>query len=159
MDRRFSKAIYEEALESDGSLRDLYVLSTSLNDWHEFLRFVKSSRYPFSFHINSAPAPMPKDAAAALSISPNAKALLQIDLGGVALNCHFFHEADIELDIDPREIVDDAKVDAVLAFMTEMGKALKKEVRMTPENCPETIIFRYDPTDGSVGYIPPTDRI
>jgi hypothetical protein len=158
MDRRFSKSIYQEAFEWDGSLRDLYALSTSVNDWHDFLRFVKSARYPFSFHIDSAPAPLPEDAAAALAIGSHAKALLQIDLGGVMLNCHFFHAADIELDIDPREVVDDAKAEAELSFMTELGNASKKEVRLTPENSPESIIFRFDPVAGRMHYLPAPDR-
>jgi hypothetical protein len=59
---RFSKSNYEEAFECDGSLRDLYVLSTSLNDWHDFLTFVNSSRYRVSFRIGGAPAPTPSDA-------------------------------------------------------------------------------------------------
>jgi hypothetical protein len=60
MDRRFNSAAYEEAFEWDGSLRDVYVLSTSLNDWHEFLTFVKSSRHPHSLRINGALAALPE---------------------------------------------------------------------------------------------------
>ena len=72
MGRRFSKAAYEEAFVRDGSLRDIYILSTSLNDWHEFLRFVKSSRYPHAFCIDGEPAALPQDAAVALSLRSDA---------------------------------------------------------------------------------------
>jgi hypothetical protein len=89
-------------------------------------------------------------------------------VGGVTLCCHFFDEADIELDIDPRDVVDDTKAEAVLTFMAEMGTALSREVRLTPEsrevrltpeNCPEIAIFSYDPVAGQVRYVPAAGRI
>ena len=155
MTKRFSKAHYEEAFEVDGFLRDIYVLSTSLDDWDEFLKYVKSSSYPHSFGVNHTLAPMPQDARIALSLRHDAAPLLQIDLRGATLNCHFFHDADIELDLDPREIVDDTRADAVLAFMAEMSAALRKEVRLTEENSPERIIFQCEPKTGSVRYVAP----
>jgi hypothetical protein len=76
-------------------------------------------------------------------------------VGGVTLNCHFFYEGEIELDVDPREVTDDARADAILTFMAELGQAMKKEVLMTAENVSDAVIFRYDPATGQISYLPP----
>lgn len=155
---RFSKSIYEEAFECDGSYRDLYVRSTSLNDWRDFLKFVNATRYRLSFQVNGTPAQMPSDAT--LLFSADIHPLLQIHLGGVTLNCHFFFADEIELDLDPQELTDDdddAKADAILAFMAELGEALRKPVLMTVENAPDAVTFRYDPATEQITYEPPSE--
>ena len=154
----FTKSNYEEAFECDGSRRDLYVRSTSLNDWHRFLKFVNSPRYRLSFQIDGAPSRMPSDAT--LLFSAGTRPLLQILVAGVTLNCHFFLEDEIELDLDPEELtdVDDgARAAAVLGFMAELGEALRKPVLMTAENAPDAVIFRYDPATEQITYEPASD--
>jgi hypothetical protein len=117
-----------------------------LNDWHDFLKFVNSTRYRLSFQINGTPARMPSDATTLFST--DTQPLLQIHVGGVTLNCHFFLEDEIELDLDPHELTHDhdgARADSILVFMAALGEALRKPVLMTAENAPDAVIFRYDP--------------
>jgi hypothetical protein len=154
----FTKLIYQEAFGCDGSHRDFYVRSTSLNDWHDFLKFVNSTRYRLSFQINGTPVRVPSDATSLFS--SDTQPLLQIDVAGVTLNCHFFLEAEIELDLDPQELTDahdDARADAILMFMAELGDALRKPVLMTAENAPDAVIFRYDPAAEQFTYEPASE--
>lgn len=155
MNTRFGTANYEEAFACDGSLRDLYVLSTSRSDWSAFLTFVKTSRYPHSFRLNGAPAPYPSDAVLLFPRRSDTGPLLQIDINGTRLSCHFFHEDEIELDLDPRDVADDAGANAILNFVSELGRSLGKEILITAENRPAAIIFRYDPSTDNVSYISP----
>jgi hypothetical protein len=155
---RFNKLVYEEAFECDGSYRDLYVRSTSLNDWHDFLKFVDATRYRLSFQIDGTPAQTPSDAT--LLFTADTHPLLQIHLEGVTLHCHFFLVEEIELDLDPQELTDDhdgARADAILAFMAELGEALRKPVLMTAENAPDAVMFRYDPATEQITYEPPSE--
>ena len=157
--RRFTVDAYEEAFERDGSLRDLYVLSTSRDDWSAFLKFVSASQYANRFKLNDSPAPLPPDASSLFPRSGDNFPLLRIDVSGMGLNCHFYLENEIELDLDPREVQDDAKADAIVAFIAALGDALGKEVRMTSENGPDEAILRYDPSAKNVSYVPPPHRV
>jgi hypothetical protein len=154
----FTKSIYEEAFGCDGSHRDLYVRSTSLDDWNDLLKLIDSPRYRRSFQIDGIPARIPSDVSTLFST--DTQPLLQIDLGGVTLNCHFFIEAEIELDLDPQEIAydhDGARADAILALMAEIGAALRKPVLMTAENAPDAVIFRYDSSAETITYESPSE--
>jgi hypothetical protein len=151
----FTKSIYEEAFARDGSHRDLYVRSTSLNDCHDFLKFLNSTDYRLSLQTDGTPTRMPSDVTPLFSA--DTPRLPQIYLGGITLNCHFFLEDEIELDLDPEELTDDdddSKADAILAFMVELGEALRKPVLMTAENAPDAVIFRFDPEAKQVTYEP-----
>jgi len=63
----------------------------------------------------------------------------------VRVNCHFFGPGQIEFDIDPREITDPAAFTLLLNFMVDVGAAVEKEVRLTPENAPDHVLLRYNP--------------
>lgn len=146
---------YEEAFDCDGSLRDIYVVSISRDDWNKFLTLARSDEYRVSFWINGVPAPIPSDVKGVFYPEMNAGLLLEIDMSSVRLNCHFFLESELELDLDPREVNSDEKAEAVLTFMSQLGRALGKEVLMTAENAPAAVIFRYDPSADKVTYISP----
>jgi hypothetical protein len=154
----FTKLIHQEAFARDGSHRDLYVRSTSLNDWHSFLKFVDSSRYRHTCQINGTPSRVPSEVTRLFSADTGA--LLQIHLGGVTLNCHFFRVDEIELDLDPEELTHDddcSSADAILVFMARLGQKLKKPVRMTAENARDDVIVEYDPATNQVTYKPPSE--
>ena len=76
------------------------------------------------------------------------------------MNCHFFLEDELELDLDPEELTDDdddARADAIPMFMAELGEALRKPVLMTAENAPDAVIFRYDPATEQIAYEPASE--
>jgi hypothetical protein len=71
--------------------------------------------------------------------------MLEIDVHGVKVNCHFFESDEIELDIDPREVVDESRHQAVLRFLEELALQTLKPVLLTAENTPEAPLLSFDP--------------
>ena len=58
----------------------------------------------------------------------------------------FFTEDAIELDIDPREVLNQFNLDGILNFILEVGNLLRKDVILTDENCPERVWLKYNST-------------
>ncbi len=156
MSRSFSVKNYEEAFDCEGSLRDIYVESISRDDWNKFLKLAKSDKYRPSFWINGGPALIPSNLNELFYPQMDASLLLEIDVSGVKLNCHFFLDNELELDLDPREVTSDEKAEAILAFMSQLGRVLGREVVMTAENRSTAVIFRYDPSVDNVTYVAPS---
>ncbi len=136
-----------------GRLRDLYVLNTTVVDWQRFLQFLHESPYPLLFFVDDQPAAVPTDVTWVFAQREARSPLLTIQVYGMMLHCHFFWDKDIELDLDPREVTDEYVLDHLLEFMTAIGVALDKEVRLTEENTPDTVLFRYNPVRRQVEYV------
>ncbi len=139
----------QDAFHKDGSLRDIYVQSVTIEDWERFLNFVRSGGFSLRYFRDQGVAPLPSSAAQILrdrSCTHN----LVINLGKVEICCHFFAEDEIELDIDPREVTSDISKDRVLDFMARLGANLGRDVILTEENSPESVWFRYSSENGVV---------
>jgi hypothetical protein len=141
----------QNAFIRDGSLRDLYVLDTTLQDWQRLLDFLRASDYPLRFGWDEETV-LPQEAAELFADRAPAGVLLRVDLGGPGLNCHFFREDEIEFDLDPRAVGGPSAAEAVFSFMRRVGQALNKPVRLTPENMCEAVLFEYEPTSDQVRY-------
>lgn len=134
---------YKSAFEWDGSLRDIYVLETTVGDWNKFLNFISTREFEFKYLVGEVETELPLDVAELLARNDSGS-LLSIDLNGAVANCHFFWDKDIELDLDPREIKSDAQAAIVFNFMARLGYVLGKDVILTGENTPTEIWFRYN---------------
>lgn len=143
-------AACKAAFAVDGSLRDIYVHSTTVDDWDRFLRAI--SEKPLTYTVDGAACPLPAKASTALE-RVNAH-LLTIKHGPLHLNCHFFAEEEIELDLDPREVTSQAAFDAVLGFMREIGTALGKRVVLTEESAADHVWLSYDPSKDVTVFMP-----
>ena len=71
--------------------------------------------------------------------------VLSIWLGGVQLNCHFFTEREIELDLDPRQKTSEESFNALRQFMEHLADALQHPILLTPKNLSEHPIAEYEP--------------
>ena len=131
-----------EEFEVDGSLRDIYVLNSSLDDWRRFVDLVRSGRWAFHYS-DGEPLPDPSE------IFPwqeeSMPGLLSIFVGSSQLNVHFFCEDEIELDFDPGALSSADDLQAVLDFMHAVADTLGKPCILTPENCPDSVVFRVVP--------------
>ena len=78
-------------------------------------------------------------------------------LDAIQLNCHFFNDRDIELDLDPREVTTQVHLDLILAFMGSLGRATSSNVVLTPENAPAFPTIRYELGGDSFVRVPPMD--
>jgi hypothetical protein len=142
---RPSKSELEGLWEVDGSLRDLYVFDTSEEVWQRFLEF--ATEYPITYRYGGEQKALPQ-AGEIFGDRENGH-LLAIQVGAVTANCHFFVESEIELDLDPKEITDEARHNQVLDFVENLARSIGKTVHLTPENSEETPFLSYEPNTTS----------
>ena len=128
----------------DGSLRDIYVRGTTINDWERFYRFLIEKKLPLSYlRSDDRTAEFPSSIAKIME-DRRCGHTLSIDLSGILLNTHFFNDREIELDLDPRDVNSEDRFKSLVNFMGEIGRLLRKEVVLTSENAPEAVILRIE---------------
>lgn len=138
----------------DGSLRDIYVLDTSSKDWAVLLAEIPLWGYKVSGDSEGKTCPIPVSFDEVRKITEVASLVLSINLVGILVNTHFYHDAFIEFDIDPREINSQDDLDKLLEFIQRIGRNLGRRVILTPENDIETPILDFDPVSNRFVYIP-----
>jgi hypothetical protein len=129
--------------EVDGSLRDMYVFSMSMGDWRKFLSFTSPLRTAYSFDGEERSLP----SADHLFLERGGSHLLAIQVGSAAVNCHFFVDSELELDIDPKEVSSASQHDQLLEFAEQIASALQKPIVLTPENTPESPLLSFEPSE------------
>lgn len=92
-----------EAFTADGSWRDVYALNTTRDHWAAFLKMALGGPWPAELSVNGSPSRTPEDAIAVFA-AEEGFAELQVTVGGAGLNCHFFTEREIELDLNPQDV-------------------------------------------------------
>jgi hypothetical protein len=145
---------YQKEFEWDGSYCDLYILDTDLSHWQKVVDFLRVSEYRITFKVDNQLAALPEDVAEIFHKRNETGVLLTIEVDGLFINCHFFTEDEIEFDLDPREISSEEKLSHLFLFMKKTGGHLQKEVRLTPENHQEGVIFKYVAETNRIEYIP-----
>jgi hypothetical protein len=139
----------------DGSLRDIYLKDTQLDDWNIIAQFVLGHAYPIAFSGAWSSVTFPPDIARLFPKSADDElTLLEIDVSGVRVCCHFFTEQEIEFDLDPSDVDTPYKLDAIFHFMKGLAAAIGKDAVLTPENMPDTPIFRCRPDASAVEHTP-----
>jgi hypothetical protein len=135
----------------DGSWRDIFILGSDIPAWQQMLDGLRSAGYDLTYYRDSKPTELPARAEDAFSLDGECHCLLSVRFDGILANCHFFTPAEIEFDIDPREVRGQAQLDALLKFMTCLATSVGREAILCPENCSQSVIFRVQP-DGAVEY-------
>jgi hypothetical protein len=79
---------YQKEFEWDGSLRDIYIFKTSLDDWQKLLDYIKAGRYTSEYKIDGDAVALPERAATIFECK-NSLNLLSVNAGNLVLNCHF----------------------------------------------------------------------
>jgi hypothetical protein len=78
--------------------------------------------------------------------------ILRFSVGRALVVFHFFCEEEIECDFVPNEITSQTDLDALLAFVRQLGVATHKRVVITPENGRELPFITYDPKSRKFEY-------
>jgi len=133
----------------DGAWRDVYVFDTSASDWQLFINMIRERRLPMRFFVDGEDAELPSDVMEIFALWEAHSPLLRLAVRGLDLNCHFFTEDQLELDLDP-EMIDEHRVVELVDFIVSLGDLLKKDVVVTYENVPTAEIIRYVSTTGVV---------
>lgn len=126
----------------DGSLRDLYVFGMSMPDWAKFLSLASSRSFAYSFDGASRALPSAQE----LFFMRDGSHQLSVRVGSATVNCHFFVPSELELDIDPKEIVGRSQHDLLLEFAEAIASTLQKPIVLTPENLPESPFLSFEPS-------------
>jgi hypothetical protein len=140
----------KSAFAVDGSWRDLYILDTTLADWQRLLDFLATSGYPTRLTDGGRATSLPKKADDIPWATTDDFAMLEVDIGGPVLNCHFFSEEEIEFDFDPSEVTSPAHLAALVVFMQRVSSKMKKPIRLSPENASDVALLEYDPRTNSM---------
>lgn len=140
--------IIQEVFYLDGSLRDIYVLGTSEDDWQALLTYLRMSPYPVEYlQGGEMLGSLPEHASDIFALRDENSPLseLRIDRDRLGLNCHFFTPDEIEFDLDPKDFQHEEQVASLLDFMRTIGRVLNKPIILTGENDVQGPLFRYDP--------------
>ena len=125
----------------DGSYRDVYLHGTSLTEWRVFTGLVQE--FPHSYRRDGVEYPLP-DASIVFADQDHSH-VLSIRLGNVIVSCHYFMQSEIELDVDPEDVVGPADHEAVLSFVERLAVATNKRARITDENAQDSMCVQFDP--------------
>ena len=141
----------QEDWEPDGSLRDVYVRDVNETDWQRVVDLIRTREWATSYTEDGNPVAMPNPVGEIFARGKRAAILWQIEpAGGIRVNCHFFDPAEIEFDLDPREVVGQAALDVLCGFVRLVGSVLQKAVVVSEENSPDAAIMSYDPATDAI---------
>lgn len=138
---------------------ELYVLDTTAKDWRRLLDFVRARGFETRFQhgpeiqpgLLEGLQPLPKDPNGLFDGDVDVgdmkqHSLLEVIAGGITLSALFYTRDQVELHLnDPREVHSEERAKTLFEFMREVGQALGKPVRMTPESMCDNVICEYDP--------------
>lgn len=133
--------ILKSHFEADGSLRDIIVLSESVNTWHLFLSALRGTNYPYAFKYGGVCCDMPNDIKVIWKLQDKQPTMLSIQVKGIIINCHFFKSNEIELDIDPKDITTEREFNHLHSFLFWLNKVANSTILLTHENSPDKVIF------------------
>jgi len=131
----------EEYFKPDGALRDIYIYDANIELWNFFLNFV-TSNFSFIFQYQDVERKTLLSYEEIKKFQNDNPIVLKILLDKISINCHFFCEDEIELDIDPKEI-DENNYNSLILFIENIGFNLNRNVIITDENSKESIFLTY----------------
>jgi hypothetical protein len=117
----------------DGSLRDIYIQNTSIEDWGKLIDLL-NSKYNLKYFLENK---IDKDEVFKYLEDETGEvecSTVSIEIENIKINCHFFLIEQIEFDIDPSEIKTKSDFEKVLSFMKSISSTLKKQITLTGEN-------------------------
>ena len=135
---------FADAFFVDGTLRDIIVSNTTIENWQKFYDELRLGRYELSYKCGDS-STLPTNVGKLLT----GRGLhdecprLSVKLGSNALNCFFYGEEEIEFDLDPRDVRSEEELLQVTDFMRMLGKCLEKDVCLTEENAHDFELIRY----------------
>ena len=98
------------------------------------------------------PIPLPDSAARAFAGRETASVTIGVSSGAVTANCHFFG-GDLELDVDPHEVLTAEAFGSVLAIMRCVSAATRLPIFAVMEGCLLTEAFLRVSPDGEAAFL------
>jgi hypothetical protein len=137
--------------EFDGAWLDIYVPNASIEHWWRFLHALPAWGYATDLRVGDEIRSLPLDPASLVSrdldVNDQPSRTLSIRVGEAILNCHFFSNDVIELDLDPREFRGQRDLDALVDFVTRYLAQHNCLPASLPRTCPNARCSRWTPRE------------
>ncbi|GAB2516901.1 protein export chaperone SecB [Microbulbifer agarilyticus] len=132
----------ESEFEVDGSLRDIYVENVDVAVWNIFISAVKQSSYKFDFVHGELVRDLPGSLSEIKALQETNPTILRIWISdSIQINCHFFVNSEIELDVSPSEIQNAGSYFKLASFLEWLASVTSSAVKLTHENAQEQVIL------------------
>jgi hypothetical protein len=137
--------------EHDGSLRDIMITGTTVDDWRRVLDLILQSDMGAEYSRGGEVQSPPRNVESIFR--DEIVSSFSFSILGVAVHCYFFTPDEIEFSFQPREITEPSLV-KMLQFLVDLGDLTQKTAIISPENCYEAPMFRYAPDAHRLEWIP-----
>lgn len=137
----------------DGALIDLLVPGSGPAEWELFWSALLSGPFTLQAFKEDKPIPLPESAAWFFAEWEVASVGLSVFAGPIKANCHFF-DGDLELDIDPREVLNDSAFESVLEIMRFIAAAVRLPVYAVAEGGSAAFSFLRVSPNGRAEFLP-----
>ena len=140
------ESIKKEIYYEDGSLRDIYVFDTNKEDWEAWSNLV-NEKFQVEFYNGRTQKIEEKVAVEELlnyfTVPGEFKDVnkASIKLGNTTVICYLHYEAEMECDIDPKQVKTIEDHQAILGYLQAVAGALKKKVVLTSEMTKEDVLL------------------
>ena len=97
--------VLRPAFADPRGLRDMIIVGVDAADWGRLLAWVAEGGWVATYRVDDDDAPLPATFAEAFLARSGGDhtAVLSIDVAGATVNCHFWSDWEIELDIASRD--------------------------------------------------------
>ncbi|MFI9723827.1 hypothetical protein ACIHFE_29920 [Streptomyces sp. NPDC052396] len=127
-----------------GSLPDVRVADTSVEDWQAVLDLVRSQGWPCEYSEDGAAVRLPR-AADMMARSESTDALLRVwPATGFLAIFRAYEAGSIDFDVDLRELHGQDGVNVLCRLLRAIGRRLGKPVVLAPESDPLHPVLRFD---------------
>ena len=128
-------------------LCDIVVPAAVAGDWQRVLDLlhVNAADWRVEYSEDGRATALPRDAGYLIERSAEAAVSVIAHVQGLHFVGHVFADDWIEFDVPARELDGQRSVDALVAFLVALGRALGKQVWATPESAHDDRILVYDP--------------
>ena len=135
-----------------GALLDINVLDTDLEDWQLVLNHLRHSYAPLDFQVDGNVSSLPASVHDVFALHESANTMLSFDVARIRMNCFFFAAHEIDFDLLAEDLHSQAHLEAVLSFISTLGRLTRKVVVLTPEGAADAPILHFDPASDAVVY-------
>ena len=133
----------KQEFDTDGSLRDIYIENIEPSTWNLFIQKIKQSDYRFEFNHGDSSAVFPDSIDSIKELQKVNPTILRLWLNdSIQLNCHFFIETEIELDVSPYDIQNEESYIELINFLNWLAFILDTEVKLTHEGMQDQLILK-----------------
>jgi hypothetical protein len=135
----------------DGAFIDLIVPGTGFGEWEAFWSALKAGPFELRTFREGASIPLPESAAWIFAEREAAPVFVSVLSGTVIANCHF-NGGDLQLDIDPREVINEQAFESVLKVMRFVARAVELPMLAVIEGGSPEYAFVWVSPDGQAEF-------